>query len=218
MQLIGKVMHQSYVYLIKNRVTGQFYYGSRAANVRLKRAPEKDLWIHYYTSSKRVKELIGLYGKDSFDVKILFRHTEYEVCFWYEQLCIRENKGNSLRLNRRYVDPDTGSVVLTTYSETAESKALRIKKMQQTKKGKFNSNGHLGLKHTEETKAKMKVSQAQRNYHHSDEIKKRISEIQKTQLLTMTAEDRKKRWGGCKGKPWSEARRLAQLNRKGKKT
>ena len=34
--------------------------------------------------------------------------------------------------------------------------------------------------------------------------------------LTLTEEERKQSWGHLKGKPWSESRKLAQTNRKGK--
>lgn len=205
--------YKAYVYLITNKITNQFYYGSRASNIRFKRAPIEDFWIYYFTSSKKVKELINLYGKDSFDVQILFEHESYEICFWEEQKLIRENKENPMRLNVAYIDIDTNARMLTTYGETAESKAARIKKMQATKKGKFNSNGHLGLRHSDETKQKMREAQS----------KPDLLEA-KSQKMSATMKGRKKTpeqlakySATCKGRPWSEARRLAHLNKKEKK-
>ena len=72
---------------------------------------------------------------------------------------------------------------------------LRGAVISNAKKGR--SNGHQGLKHTEETKQKMRDSQRKLNYTHSDEIKDKLRELKK-------------------GKPWTEARRLAQINRRNK--
>lgn len=87
--------------------------------------------------------------------------------------------------------------------------------MSDTKKGKFNANGHLGLKHSEETKAKLRSIQAARNFKHSDENRKLMSDLLKEKVKNMTDEERKERFGARnKGKPWSEARRQAYENNK----
>ena len=164
-------MYQSYVYKITNKVTNQFYYGSRTENVRKKRFPEDDLWKYYFTSSKKVKDLIEEYGIDSFDVEIVSKHDSYETCFWEEQKLIKESKDNPNRLNKAWVDPIAGKKVLTTWNETEEEKKLRIEKMSLNKKGRFNSNGHYGLRHTEETKKKIA---AQKGWKHTDESKQKM--------------------------------------------
>lgn len=200
--------YQAYVYLIRNEITNQFYYGSRAGNVRLKRHPEEDFWIHYFTSSRKVKELINLYGKDSFDIQIVFRHNMYTECFWEEQRLIKESKADPLRLNKAYIDLETNNRILTTYGESAEAREARIRKMQATKKGKFNSNGHLGLTHSTKTKQKMSESQQKLNYKHSDTTKQKMKEYKRT------PEHAAKLGASLKGKPWSDARRQAYLKRK----
>lgn len=203
-------MYQSYVYRVTNIFTNQFYIGSRTENVTKCRHPEDDLWKHYFTSSKKVKQMITEYGIDSFTVEILSKHDSYEDCFWEEQRLIFESKTDKLRLNKAYINPSTGKKVLTVYNETDEDRDRRIKKMSDTKKGKFNSNGHYGLKHTEETKQKMREAQASLNYTHSEETK------QKMRGKVRSEEHANKLSEAKKGKPWTEARRLAQLNRKGK--
>ena len=209
-------MYLAYVYFVRCKNTNQFYYGSRASNIRFKRHPEEDFWIHYFTSSKKIKELIDMYGKEAFEFEILLKHSDYKVCFWKEQQLIKDSKTNPLRLNRRYTDPDTGRNHLTTYGESPESKEARIKKMQKTKKGKFNSNGHLGLKASDKQRENMRKAQQALGYKHSEELKKEMGQAQKEKAMLMTAEERKKRYGGCKGKPWSDARRLAELTKKRK--
>ena len=68
MKLINEI--QSYTYLIKCKVTGQVYYGSRTKNVRLKRTPLEDLMIYYTTSSNDVNDLIKHHGIEAFDWEV----------------------------------------------------------------------------------------------------------------------------------------------------
>jgi len=192
-------MQNCYVYLIKNKITNQFYYGSRAGNVRKNLSPKEDLWIYYFTSSKKVKSMINEYGLDSFEAIVVFEHKDYKVCFWKEQELIIESKLNPLRLNRTYMDPATSKRILTTYGETENDKILRYKKISESKKGKFNSNGHLGLKRSDKTKQKMSESQRKRilsqdamdrivkarlGYVVSEETKKKISESKKGKIVS----------------------------------
>jgi hypothetical protein len=63
-------IYKPYTYLIHHIPTNTFYYGVRWENVRLKRTPEEDFWIYYFTRSKKVKQLIAEYGKESFEFEI----------------------------------------------------------------------------------------------------------------------------------------------------
>jgi len=201
-------MLESYVYKITSKVTGQFYFGSRTNNVSNGRTPEEDLWKFYFTSSKVIKRLIEEYGVDSFDIDIIFKDADYAKCFWEEQRLIFENRNNPNRLNKAYVNPETGKKVLTTFNETEEENKIRSKRISENKKGRFNSNGHFGLKHSEETRKKMRESQQALGYKHSDETK------QKMRNHKRTAEHAEKLGASLRGKPWSEARIAAQLKRK----
>jgi len=62
----------------------------------------------------------------------------------------------------------------------------------------FENNPFKGKKHSEEAKAKMR-------------------DVRKTMIANLTDEERKQLLGHNKGKPWSEARRIAQQQRKNKK-
>ena len=97
-----------YIYCIKNLITGEFYYGSRYINSA---EPKDDLWVTYFTSSKSVKRLIELHGKESFSTLILSAHFDTEECFRKEQEFIKENIENPLCLNKQYVK-DTEPVFL----------------------------------------------------------------------------------------------------------
>ena len=62
-----KHLANAYTYLVSHKITKQYYYGVRWGN---KVPPEQDLWIEYFTSSERVKDLIDQYGADSFDTQV----------------------------------------------------------------------------------------------------------------------------------------------------
>lgn len=71
----------------------------------------------------------------------------------------------------------------------------RKQNISDAKKGK--SNGLLGHKHSEKTKQNMKIAQQANTYTHSDEMRQYLSDLKK-------------------GKPWSEARRKSEIERKQK--
>lgn len=58
--------HIPFTYLLKFKPTGQLYYGSKYA----KGCNPSQLWTTYFTSSKKIKELIKENGIDSFDFEI----------------------------------------------------------------------------------------------------------------------------------------------------
>lgn len=77
----------AYTYLVKCKVNNTFYYGVRWGN---KVIPDKDLWIKYFTSSKYVKSLINIYGKDSFEYEVRKTfNTKEEAILWEETVLKR---------------------------------------------------------------------------------------------------------------------------------
>lgn len=70
-----------FTYYIYNRVTNQHYYGARWKTG----CHPNDLWNTYFTSSKKVKQLIKEYGKDSFDIQIRKIFDTKEQCQLWEQ-------------------------------------------------------------------------------------------------------------------------------------
>lgn len=127
----------AYTYFIQNAITGQFYYGSRSA-----KDAASDLWLRYFTSSVYVKDLIHQYGKNSFNFKILLEHDDYDVCYWYEQILIRDTFKHEKSLNFHLIDPDTGN---RKFSRSG------VKTSEQTK-------SKLRYKRTENTKQRMKLA------------------------------------------------------------
>lgn len=141
-----------YVYFIYNKITNEFYIGSRKRNVEEHRAPEYDLWIHYFTSSQYIKEMIKHYGKDAFETEIVYINKPDDApdrFFWYEQEIIKEHFKNPLCINRHYIDPIKHFKVQS-----------RIRQLEQrTNIGQWNTHPethyHIIPLETEKTKAEM---------------------------------------------------------------
>jgi hypothetical protein len=114
----------AYVYRLICKPTGQFYYGLRYANIKQYRMPEDDLWIYYFASSDPVDELVAIYGKNSFDYKVIFQSTDIEQTYLFEQTIIKAYWGNPLLLNLQYKDPITGGKMwAATKESTKKAKA-----------------------------------------------------------------------------------------------
>jgi len=81
--------HVGYTYLIRFKLTGQVYYGSRCA----KGCHPDDLWVTYFTSSKLVHRLIDEHGKDSFDfeVRATFPESPKDAQEWERKVLRRIN-------------------------------------------------------------------------------------------------------------------------------
>lgn len=80
-----------YVYLLKNKTAGLFYYGLRFG----KNCHPDDFWVEYFTSSKLVKDLINKHGKSDFDFEIRKTFDSKEAAIDWEQRVIRRLAKNS---------------------------------------------------------------------------------------------------------------------------
>lgn len=101
----------SYVYKITNKITNQFYIGSRYKNINENRSPVTDLWVYYFTSSKDVADLINLHGKESFNLEFIFygnNDINDDITYWVEQELIKENINDALCMNKQYQDRELG--------------------------------------------------------------------------------------------------------------
>lgn len=87
-------MFLPYVYIVRNRNTGKFYIGMRSAN---KVVAEQDLGIHYFTSSKYVKNNFSEYN-----IEIVAYFVDQISAFDFENELIKEYWGDPLLLNRHY--------------------------------------------------------------------------------------------------------------------
>jgi hypothetical protein len=88
----------NYVYQLKFKNTEQLYIGARKCTID----PMFDLWVKYFSSSKVIKHLIKLNGKDSFEINILKTFNTFDEALDFE-LELLESVGadkNDLYLNQ----------------------------------------------------------------------------------------------------------------------
>jgi hypothetical protein len=131
-------MYLAYTYFVRNKITDQFYYGSRYKNVKYNRSAINDLWIYYFTSSDSVLRLVDLYGKKSFETSIVYESNDYDACYWKEQTLISENIDNILCLNKHYTRDGKVKFLRAGIVLSDETK----NKMSAAKKGKSHSTEH----------------------------------------------------------------------------
>jgi hypothetical protein len=152
-------MYLAYTYFVRNKITNQFYYGSRGANVRHRVYPENDFWIRYFTSSSVINKLRKEYGNDSFEYKILFQSENYEECYWYEQKLISENFNNPLSINKHYIDRSSGNTMFSMAGKTHSAETVeKISKSRIGNKWAVGNKNCLGRKQTEEEKLKRSIA------------------------------------------------------------
>lgn len=78
-------MNTPYVYFLKNKTTNLKYIGVRHA----KNCHFTDFWVKYFTSSKLVKNLITIYGKEDFEFKVLkIFNTAFEALKYENSLTV----------------------------------------------------------------------------------------------------------------------------------
>lgn len=160
-------MYLAYTYLIRNKITNQFYYGSRYGNIKLKRTPKEDLWIKYFTSSKEIKKQITIYGVDSFEISFLLEDNDYDKCYMLEQTLISHNIDNELCLNKKCHPTGKWSTAGTHHSDKSKIKMSLSKKgkpqsPESNIKRSISSKGRLahnkGKTTSDETKAKLSLA------------------------------------------------------------
>ena len=120
-------MIPSYVYKITLLSSGQFYYGSRTANVRFNRHPTADLWVCYTTSSRIITRLLAEHGKDAFLAEVIHSSTDGDDTYWTEQEFIKQHIDNPLCLNRKFQDRTSGDTIFSTAGKEPWNKGIPSK-------------------------------------------------------------------------------------------
>jgi len=131
-----------YVYFIRHITSEQFYYGARYKNSSKKILPENDLWIKYFTSSKKVQNLIKIYGKDDFLVSIIFCSFDEKECFALEQTLIKENIKDPKCLNVHYFDVDNSKKIFSVFGKSLSTKGRPKSESTKAKMRKPKTPAH----------------------------------------------------------------------------
>lgn len=196
-----------YTYLIGWSKLNRWYYGVSFKEGRT----EQDLWKTYFTSSKYVKEFVSEHG-DPDIIVIRKRFVSGEKArLWESRVLRRLNVVHDDRwLNKtdnRAIDPEralAGSLKNKGKEKTAAHKAA----IAESIKKRHAEKGHprLGLKHTDESKAKMRERRLGKK--HTDEARRKISESSRTRTRAPISEEtRRKISESLKGRPLSEERK-----------
>lgn len=88
----------AYVYKLVHRLTGEYYFGSRYANIKLGLSPIDDLGIVYFTSCSYINQS----NFNQYDPHIIFENSCADKAYDYEQELIRNNWGDTSMLNRHW--------------------------------------------------------------------------------------------------------------------
>ena len=195
-----------YLYVKTHRKTGLKYLGKTS------RADP----YSYPGSGKRWKSHLEKYGYD-FDTQIL---TESESPEEIKKAGLYYSDKWDIVNSKEWANlkPESGDG--GPFSHRSETK----EKISNMTKGR--DNPHKGMTYEEIQKDSEKAKERKENHKkwmadnnpyrgkkHSDEVREKMKDAA-SKRLNLTEDERKQRWGQLKGKPWSEARRLAQQNRK----
>lgn len=168
-------MYNAYVYLVKNKISGEFYYGYRSANIRLKRNPTEDFWVHYKTSSVKLKKQI-IDTPENFEWEIIYEGTA-EECYWHEQSLIKIHFKDKLCLNRHYAEP--GSVQFWKASPGAQKGVPKSETHKENMRLAWKSRTYTI---SDEGKARrtaglVEFNKARKGIPRSEEVKKHLKEL-----------------------------------------
>jgi hypothetical protein len=198
-----------YLYKKTHKITGLQYLGKTSQN---------DPYV-YPGSGTRWRAHLNKHGYN-FDTEILFESEDpseiSKMGIYYSNLWnVVEDK------NWANLKPESGNG--GTFSHTPESKKKisdAVRGKPKTFKGKtyeeIHQNNEIAQDRREKHSKFMLENNPFKGKIHSEETRKKMEDSAKIRL-TLSEEERKSKWGHCKGKPWSESRRAAQLARKSNK-
>ncbi len=170
--------------MLKFKPTGQLYYGASYANSKTKTANPVQLWDTYFTSSRHIKNLIKIQGKDSFEFQIrqIFETAEQALKCEKKVLTKFNAKFNNTWLNK---SNGYGSLGHTTHTEETKEKISKANKGRKlpvkTKEHREKlSIANKGKKISEYTKQKLIESNTGRKM--PDHVKEKLRELSKGRI------------------------------------
>ena len=203
-----------YTYLLKFKLTNQYYYGSRIKNVRLGRTPSEDLKHKYITSSNKIKQLIEQHGIDAFEWEIRKTfNTAQEAVVWERRLLTR---CNILKNPDKWLNGNVAGHILSTPESRKKISEYHTGKPKSEEHKRKLSESNTGIKkraRTTEEKQKMSnVTKGENNPRFGvvvdNETRKKISEAtkgkSKTSRKPMTEEQKQHLSKVMSGKTLSE--------------
>ena len=160
-----------YTYYLYHRPTGLKYYGVRYA----KNCDPKDLWNKYFTSCKKVKELITEDGINSFDFKIrkIFE-SKVDAINW-ENKVLRRLK---VKRKKEWINISEGKMPFDNITYGMLGKHHSEDSKKKIALAQTGSKNHMFNK-THSAEARKKISEGNKGKRHSEETKTIISKKMK---------------------------------------
>lgn len=111
-----------FTYILRFKLTGQVYYGSKYSNRKYDIAHPSKLWVRYFTSSNKIKKLIADHGVGSFDFEVrrIFNTAE-DAHAWESKVLQRFNA----RRDPRFINGHNNDGKLFTYGPMSDEEKLK---------------------------------------------------------------------------------------------
>jgi hypothetical protein len=122
-RIYAKELRMSYVYLLRWKLTGVWYYGRRTAPG----CSPKEFWVSYFTSSKYVKKYIEEHGQpDIMQIRKTFNDIK-ECENWEHRFLLKTNAPmNKFSLNRSYATAKMNSTGMAPAKNYLTSERLGL--------------------------------------------------------------------------------------------
>ena len=192
MKLINEI--KPYTYLVKFKLTGKVYYGSRCQNyTKFNRTPAEDFWNHYTTSSENINNLIEEHGKDAFEYEIRRTFNSIEdMANWETRVLTRSRvlKRQDLWMNgnvagKKILTEAGARVISATHKDKPKTEDHK-KNLSESQKGKPKKSKVYQSKEYRENMSKLKSGPGNAMFGKgcSEERAANISAAKKAQQLT----------------------------------
>lgn len=160
-----------YTYVLTHKPSGKKYYGVRFK----KNCHPSDLWNKYFSSSKIVHRLIEQDGIDSFDFEIRQTFSSKDKAIEWELKVIQKLK---LHNNVNWLNMSVGKAQSNSTSFGMLGKFCSEETKRKIGEAQLGSKNHMfGKTHSPESRKK--ISEGNLGRKHSDETKKKLSNIMK---------------------------------------
>jgi len=172
---MSNTIYTPYTYLIGWSSLNKYYYGVRYG----KGCHPDELWVEYFTSSKRVKSYKEQYGDpDIIQIRKTFDNRE-DACNW-EHIVLRKLKAP---YKEEWLNQTDNKAIILTEEVIEGIRDAMIEHMKDPKNRARrasigNKNGMYGRTHTPE--ARKKISEKSKELIHTKETKNQISESVKS--------------------------------------
>jgi hypothetical protein len=154
-----------YTYRIYHRPTKMYYYGSKTSNNLRDIANPQAFWLKYFTSSKRVHQLIEEYGAHTFEIQHIKKFNTKVAARNWEAIFLqridaahRPNWLNMHNCDKKFVNISHSEETKIKIGKSNTGKIVSEEtRLKQSKNGKLllgEKNPFFGKKHTEEAKKK----------------------------------------------------------------